>query len=176
MCIHKWHEGVTAADQPFRWSCSYANFNYWIKFSQLVNFLLDQESINEEYHGCSTDVPLAITANVHSKIILHLGKVKMYFLFWKVRMVSLGQMFGGNSRKKKHHVCHWSQPAELREGKILLVKLISFYDRITHRADLGKPLDVIFLDFKSKGLDTVSHSTFQTKCPAHSWITTLSDG
>lgn len=42
-------------------------------------------------------------------------------------------------------------------GKSCLLNLISFYDRVTHLADLGKPIDVIFLDF-SQDFDAVSHS------------------
>ncbi|KAJ7407238.1 rna-directed dna polymerase from mobile element jockey-like [Pitangus sulphuratus] len=34
--------------------------------------------------------------------------------------------------------------------------LISFYDKVTHLVDQGKPGDVIFLDF-SKAFDTISH-------------------
>lgn len=34
--------------------------------------------------------------------------------------------------------------------------LISFYDKVTHLVDQGKPLDVIFLDFH-KAFDAVSH-------------------
>ena len=37
-----------------------------------------------------------------------------------------------------------------------LTNMISFYDKITHLVDQGKPADVIFLDF-SKAFDTVSH-------------------
>ncbi|KAJ7396282.1 hypothetical protein BTVI_146875 [Pitangus sulphuratus] len=42
------------------------------------------------------------------------------------------------------------------EGKSCLSNLISFYDKVTHLVDQGKPVDVIFLDF-SKAIDTVSH-------------------
>ena len=41
-------------------------------------------------------------------------------------------------------------------GRSCLTKLISFYDKITHLIDQGKPADVIFLDF-SKAFVTVSH-------------------
>ncbi|KAJ7402711.1 RNA-directed DNA polymerase from mobile element jockey-like protein [Pitangus sulphuratus] len=43
-----------------------------------------------------------------------------------------------------------------RRGKSCLPNLISFYDMVTHLADQGKPVDVIFLDF-SKAFSTVSH-------------------
>ena len=41
-------------------------------------------------------------------------------------------------------------------GRSCLINLISFYDKITHLVDQGKPADVIFLDF-SKAFDMVSH-------------------
>ena len=42
-------------------------------------------------------------------------------------------------------------------GKSCLANLISFYDKVTHLVDQGKPVDVMALDF-SKAFDTVSHS------------------
>lgn len=45
-------------------------------------------------------------------------------------------------------------------GKSNFSNLISFFDRVTHLADLGKPIDVIFLNF-SKAFDAVSHSILQ---------------
>lgn len=41
-------------------------------------------------------------------------------------------------------------------GKSCLWKLNSFCGRVTHLVNLGKPIDVILLDF-SKAFDTLSH-------------------
>jgi len=48
-----------------------------------------------------------------------------------------------------------SQPGFMR-GRSCLTNLISFYDKITHLVDQGKPADAIFLDF-NKAFDMVSH-------------------
>ena len=44
-------------------------------------------------------------------------------------------------------------------GKFCLTNLISFYDKVTHLVDQGKPVDVVVWDF-SKAFDTVCHSIF----------------
>ncbi|KAF4797817.1 RNA-directed DNA polymerase from mobile element jockey-like protein [Turdus rufiventris] len=47
-------------------------------------------------------------------------------------------------------------------GNSFLSNLISFYDKVTHLADQGKPVDLIFLDF-SKTFNTVSHRNLLDK-------------
>ncbi|KAJ7413878.1 RNA-directed DNA polymerase from mobile element jockey-like protein [Pitangus sulphuratus] len=56
---------------------------------------------------------------------------------------------------KDNAVIGHSQHGFMR-GKFCLSNLVSFYDKVTHLVDQGKPVDAIFLDF-SKTFDTVSH-------------------
>ncbi|KAJ7410618.1 rna-directed dna polymerase from mobile element jockey-like [Pitangus sulphuratus] len=69
----------------------------------------------------------------------------------------MGKIILGSIGKhlKDNAVIGYSQHSFMR-GKSCLSNLISFYDKVTHLADQGKPGDVIFLDF-SKAFDTVSH-------------------
>ncbi|CAM5111205.1 unnamed protein product [Natator depressus] len=48
------------------------------------------------------------------------------------------------------------------KGKSCLINLIAFYDAITGSVDMGKVVDVLFLDF-SKAFDMVSHSILSSR-------------
>lgn len=49
--------------------------------------------------------------------------------------------------------------ASFRRGKSCMLKLISFYDGVTHLVDLEEPVNVIILDF-SKPFDAISSKDF----------------
>lgn len=48
------------------------------------------------------------------------------------------------------------------KGKSCLMNLMSFYDKVAHLADQGKPADVVFLDF-NRAFGTVSQNIFLGK-------------
>ncbi|GAB0209602.1 mitochondrial enolase superfamily member 1 [Grus japonensis] len=68
------------------------------------------------------------------------------------------------------------------KGRSCLNNLISFYDKETCLVDMGKAVDVVYLDF-SKAFDTVSHSILLEKLAAHGldgctlrWVKNWLDG
>lgn len=63
-----------------------------------------------------------------------------------------------------------SQPAWVQEGKVLLTPI---HDNIFHLTDQGKTLGVII--FLDSGSQKSCLSVSWTKCPALSWINTLSE-
>ncbi|RMC10124.1 hypothetical protein DUI87_12922 [Hirundo rustica rustica] len=95
---------------------------------KLVNFVPVSKK-NPELQACLTSVP---------------GKV--------MEKVLLG---GVEEHLKDNTVIDHSQHSFM-SGNSCLSNLISFYDKVTHPADQGKPVDVIPLDF-SKAFDTVCH-------------------
>ncbi|XP_010079416.1 PREDICTED: melatonin receptor type 1B [Pterocles gutturalis] len=68
------------------------------------------------------------------------------------------------------------------KGRSCLTNLISFYDKVTHSADEGKAVDVVYLDF-SRTIGTLSPSILLEKLAAHGldggtlhWIKNWQDG
>lgn len=51
---------------------------------------------------------------------------------------------------------------DFRKGWPFLINLISFHDQVTCLMDVGKAMDIVYLDF-SEVFDTISHSTFLEK-------------
>ncbi|XP_064032416.1 uncharacterized protein LOC135192961 [Pogoniulus pusillus] len=69
-----------------------------------------------------------------------------------------------------------------RKGRSCLTNLISFYDQVTRLVNVGKAVDVVYLDF-SKAFDTVCHKKLLAKLAAHGldrftlcWIKNWLDG
>ncbi|XP_064032402.1 uncharacterized protein LOC135192945 [Pogoniulus pusillus] len=69
-----------------------------------------------------------------------------------------------------------------RKGRSCLTNLISFYDQVTRLVNVGKAVDVFYLDF-SKAFDTVCHKKLLAKLAAHDldrftlcWIKNWLDG
>ena len=71
--------------------------------------------------------------------------------------------------EERNHCRLTSSDIPCLHGRVLpehLTNLISFYDKMTHLVDEGKPVDVVYPNF-SKAFDTVSHSILLEKLAAH---------
>ncbi|KAJ7421586.1 hypothetical protein BTVI_17703 [Pitangus sulphuratus] len=65
-------------------------------------------------------------------------------------------ILGGIEEHLKDNTVISHSQGSFTRGKSCLLNMISFYEKVTHLVDQGKPVNVIFLDF-SNAFDTVSH-------------------
>ncbi|KAJ7409990.1 RNA-directed DNA polymerase from mobile element jockey-like protein [Pitangus sulphuratus] len=114
----------------FEWSWEYRESGRQERGEHCPDFQEEQEGGPRNYRPVSLT---SVSLKIKEKVILE----------------------GIENHLKDNAVIGHSQQGFMR-GKSCFSNLISFYDKVTHLADQGKPADVIFLDF-SKAFDTVSH-------------------
>lgn len=71
-------------------------------------------------------------------------------------------ILGATERHLKDNAIIGHSQQGFTKQKYCLANLISFYDKVAHLVEEGKPVDAIFLDF-SKSFDTVCHNIFLDK-------------
>ncbi|GAB0175876.1 mitochondrial enolase superfamily member 1 [Grus japonensis] len=129
---------------------------------ELADIVLRTISITFEMSWRSSDVPEDIKkANVTPIYKKGLKDPRNYrpTSLTSVPGKVMEQILLGAITNKMKHVIGKSQHG-FTKGKLYLTNLIVFYDKVTCLVDLGRAVDIVYLDF-SKAFNMVSHSLLQ---------------